>query len=138
MRTFKALLLLKSGMKTWFKYTTRGVIISDYYTSEKASKIIAEDLEILNIEDKNGENIFEDCIIKITIGGVSSIRKLIFDNKTFSWVLYSKIIQEKCNNQNYNNHLMLSPFLGLGYAVINYPNSFEIIGNFYENPELLL
>ena len=87
--------------------------------------------------DKNGKEIYEDDIVKITFQGISTIREVIYCNHDFTWKLFSKILKEKSNPQNYDSHYFSNPYLNLSDIFHNYSNSIEIIGNIYENPKLL-
>jgi len=74
-------------------------------------------MQYTGLKDKNGKKIYEGDIIKGTIG---KARRVVFNNGSFRHKSHSKRGQE----------------LPL-FSQLIHERDFEVIGNIYENPELL-
>jgi hypothetical protein len=75
---------------------------------------LAEDLQYTGLKDKNGKEIYEGDIYRQTWNGETIIGKIIYGNMARYWI------------EPYEN-----------YTIGEIKITGEVIGNIYENPELL-
>jgi len=96
-------------------------------------KQITPDLQYTGLKDKNGKEIYEGDICRVkyynhSMPNTEIIQEVVFENGCFC--LKSKIAS------NLNLHLEdTRQFVPIYYSLA--PNKIEVIGNIYENPELL-
>jgi len=116
MREIKFRALLDDGKKKWWEY---------YRTFDQPAwldfqdvEITIKDLQYTSLKDKNGKEIYEGDIIEIKDG---RIYEIYFDNK---------ILGFRMRNSQYKRYNLII----MSYKEKAYVN---IIGNIYENPELL-
>lgn len=93
-----------------------------YYTNLDYSKL----MQSTGLKDKNGKLIYEGDIVQFYNDEFLQTMKIIWDNDELDF----KAIGLKKNVECYEKD-----FLYLGY--IKKEDSLEVIGNIYENPELL-
>lgn len=93
-----------------------------YYTNLDYSKL----MQSTGLRDKNGKLIYEGDIVQFYNDEFLQTMKIIWDNDELDF----KAIRLKKNVECYEKD-----FLYLGY--IKKEDSLEVIGNIYENPELL-
>ena len=74
-------------------------------------------MQYTGLKDKNGKEIYEGDIIK---GSIGKPRKVLWHNGSYQHSSHSKRGSRKCL-----------------YSELVHQRAFEVIGNIYENPELL-
>ena len=82
-------------------------------------------MQCTGLKDKNGKLIYEGDIVKNNQNSLYSVEFEEFEHQT-------KFCLKRIKNSNYYPHI--STWQGIGYKD---QKNFEVIGNIYENPELL-
>lgn len=93
-----------------------------YYTNLDYSRL----MQSTGLKDKNGKLIYEGDIVQFYDDGILKTMKIIWDNDEFDFKAIGLKKSVECYGQD---------FLYLG--CIKKEDSLEVIGNVYENPELL-
>jgi uncharacterized phage protein (TIGR01671 family) len=103
------------------KIRTSGISINKGVISSEDKDIIL--MQFTGLKDKNGKEIYEGDIVRV----YATHKRLIPINFMIFEVVYEGASFRIVRRGNYE-------FLGI---VASYPNSLEVLGNIYENPELL-
>jgi uncharacterized phage protein (TIGR01671 family) len=103
------------------KIRTSGISINKGVISSEDKDIIL--MQFTGLKDKNGKEIYEGDIVRV----YATHKRLIPINFMIFEVVYEGTSFRIVRRGNYE-------FLGI---VASYPNSLEVLGNIYENPELL-
>jgi len=116
-------IFLNFSSKSW-----RETRMSDksLYPSSNSTPFSLEDLQqFTGLHDKNGVEIYEGDIVKYLTRAVSHLDGIIWHGR----VMYQYGAFRLCRNLHNNAHSE-----GMGYGL---PYEYEVIGNIYENSELL-
>ena len=87
--------------------------------------------EFTGLIDKNNNRIFEGDIIKLYNG---ELRKVFFNEETLQWEMCFVNVKSCEVNHLINTQPLANIMIELAYG---YPCSTEVIGNIWDNPELL-
>lgn len=123
--------LTKQGYREWFEYYTIGEIIAGGAIT--TASIIAID-EYIGLRDKNGKKIYEEDIVQCKISSIQRFRGTIEYGEGHFFIQAFWYSFKPSGRWD----LQKAPLSGKSNTKLSIQNEIEkVIGNIYENPELL-
>lgn len=107
-----------------------GDTVPYYYPDENSASIDYDAMQFTGLLDKNGKEIYEGDILRIA--NVKEEWK--HGEPPFDWRVL-EVVWNKCNFA-FNNSVLYMPFTDYDRQTLE-PYELEVIGNIYENPDLL-
>jgi uncharacterized phage protein (TIGR01671 family) len=121
-RKIKFRSLLSDETHVWWEYYT--TLTEPAWMDVRGWEVIEKDLQYTGLKDKNGKEIYEGDIIQFAFKKPDNLRKIVVESEKFT------------RREYYDEGWGLFLHSGINIC-LPFTKEFEVIGNIYENSELL-